>query len=101
MFKVGRVTYCTHADSGTLSMLASKKVTKAGSKVGNSQAVKWSTQVGGFETSKCYRLKKAVLLQFTSNMTFGCTVHQFEKKESDLYNIILGKDVMDQLGLDL
>ena len=101
LFAIGGVTYRTLADSGRSSTLASKTVSKAGTKVGKSKFIRWSTQAGEFETSKSFRLDNATLPQFTTNRTFECVVHCFEKQDGDPYNVILGQDVMGQLGLDL
>ena len=101
LFAIRSITYQALADSGTSSTLANKEVSKAGVKIGKSKAVKWSTQAGKFETSKSFRLEGATLPQFTTNRTFNCVVHRFDKQDNDPYGMILGQDVMGQLGLDL
>ena len=101
LFAVDGKVYRALADSGTSASLASKEVSRAGKKVGKSKSVSWSTQAGEFKTNKSFQLCGATLPQFTSNRTFNCVVHRFEKRDGDPYDVILGRDVMGQLGLDL
>ena len=94
-------TYLALVNTGTSATLAGLNVTLNGNKVGASKHVQLDTQAGSFITKRIYQLKGLKLPQFTPNCTITFTVHHFKKRAKYQYNIILGRDFIEKVGLNI
>ena len=65
------------------------------------KCAKWTTQAGIFQTQSRVCMKKVKLPQFTTKRTFQADFHLFDRKESDQYSFILGRDVLQNIKLDV
>ena len=61
----------------------------------------WSTQGGDFKTFAKGKLEKLQLPQFTTRCDFSHKFHLFEKKKSDRYDTIIGRNLQQALDLDI
>ena len=61
----------------------------------------WDTQGGVFETFATTTLEKMQLPQFTMKRNFSHTWHLFNKRKNDRYDAIIGRDLQQNLGIDV
>ena len=101
IFQAGGRTYLGLADSSTSRTLASSNFVKSGEKMRKNDETKWQTQAGRFSTKYTYLMSDMSLPQFTNNRKFEFTVNKFDTNKINGYNIILGRDVMHLLGLNI
>ena len=92
----GLVDTCTSASLMDRKLIPENEEGAKGGKLS-----KWKTQAGTFQTQGRVRLKKVKLPQFTTKRAFQAEFHLFDKKESDQYNFILGRDVLQHIRLDV
>ena len=93
-------TYLCLIDSGTSSSLISKDII-ADFPLATNAATEWKTQAGVFKTNGLVRIAKLCLPQFTIKRKIDASFHTFTKKPSDSYYAILGREFMQQIGLDI
>ena len=88
-------------DSGTSASLVSDKVAKLGTYIRKTKSTKWTTQAGNFVTGSRSKLTRLKLPQFTIRRSIAFDAHVFDKKENDKYDLILGRDFMQAIGMNL
>ena len=99
--ETGRKNYVCLLDSGTSSSLMSDKLVGKNAKVTSNRTVKWETKAGEFKTKKEVLVKDCKLPQFTTNRKFEGKFNLFKKHKNDRYHAILGRDLLEKIGLDL
>ena len=62
---------------------------------------KWNTQAGPFKTQGSGDVPSLKLPQFSSHRTFSSVFHMFEKKLGSRYDMILGRDILQKIGLNV
>ena len=88
-------------DSRTSQSLFNRSLTDKNMTIKSKKTVKWETKAGEFCTMGRALVKACKMPQFTSQRKFDRVFHLFEKHESDRYDVILGRDLMKNLGIDL
>ena len=95
-------TYLGLLDTGSSSSLMDVAIAKeTGSKDIKGSETKWNTQAGQFKTLGSKNFAALRLPQFSIHRTFSSTFHLFEKKPEGRYDVILGRDVLQLIGLDI
>jgi len=61
----------------------------------------WKTQGGTFKTHGKVSIEKFCLPQFSTKRKVNAAFYTFTKKPIDSYDIILGRDICQELGLDV
>ena len=90
------------ADTGTSATLISTAVAGRGEKVKNrGGSTKWHTKAGEFITKEKCKINKLKLPQFTSKQTVAFEAHVFDKERGEQYDVILGRDFMKTIGLNI
>ncbi len=67
----------------------------------NKKPIKWDTATGTLLTQGTVDIKKCCLPQFTTNRHVTSTFHTFTKRPNDKYDVILGRDLLQSIGLDI
>ena len=93
--------YVCLLDSGSSSSLIGEKLVDKKSVMVSKKTVKWETKAGEFKTKKIVKVHNCKLPQFTSNRKFDGDFHVFKKNKNDRYHAILGRDLLEKLGIDL
>jgi hypothetical protein len=62
---------------------------------------KWITQAVTFKTDGKVELKNYVLPQFTNKRKITSEIHMFEKNRADTYDLIIGRDILSKIGLNI
>ena len=101
LIMIGSRTFIALVDSGTSSTLVTSKVTQFGCKVDRTNPTTWKTQGGEFTTTNKFLMSDKKLPQFTRRQSLEFKAYQIKKGVKSLYDIILGRDFMQQIGLDL
>ena len=89
------------ADTGTSSSLASSTVVGPRSKKKKKVEASYQTQVGVFHTEQEAEVDNVRLPQFTTKRSFRATFNLFTPSNDTKYDIIIGRDIMQELGLDV
>ena len=88
-------------DSGTSSSLMNySKVGKKCAKT-NQTVVNWNTQGGNFDTFGQGKIDGLMFPQFTTQRKFAYNFHLFKGSKNDKYDVIIGRDLMQALGIDI
>ena len=97
-----KLVFTALVDSGCSKSLLNEKIVRdAGTvKIRNKQQ-KWVTKAGEFRTHGKSELTGLVLPQFTSSRKIEHSFHLFTKTRNDRYDMILGRDLTQKLGLDI
>jgi hypothetical protein len=61
---------------------------------------KWDTATGVLLTQGKVEIKQCRLPQFTTKWNNTATFHMFNKRSNDKYDLILGRDLLQAIGLD-
>ena len=61
----------------------------------------WDTQYGSFRTEILTKLEEFCLHQFNTDRDITAEFHLFHPKEHTHYKVILGRDVLQEIGLDI
>jgi len=62
---------------------------------------KWETATGILETKGTTTIENCRLPQFTKNCAVSSTFHLFDKRSADKYDVILGRDLLQAIGMDI
>jgi hypothetical protein len=96
-------TYLGLVDTGTSSSLINRDIVKDTtfektlSKIGTL----WVTQAGTFETEGQVRVENYFLPQFTNKRKISSDFHVFTKNAKDTYDLILGRDILTNIGFNI
>ena len=93
--------YRALADTGTSSSLGNIKILGPRSKSKKTVSATYKTQVGEFKTRAECKIGGLRLPQFTSKRTFETTFNLFEPSPGTIYDIILGRNTLQELGIDI
>ena len=88
-------------DSGTSQSLLNTKLADENATIKSNRYIKWETKAGEFSTESRVLVKECRLPQFTSHCKFDRVFHLFIQQESDRYNAIIRRDLMEKLQIDL
>jgi hypothetical protein len=96
-------TYLGLVDSGSSGSLINKDIVDNGNFVVQSQKkpTKWDTASGTLLTQGKVEIKQCCLPQFTRKQHIASTFHMFTKCSNDKYDIILDRDFLQAIGLDI
>ena len=95
-------TYRGLIDTGSSSSLMNVAIARDnGIKKFNRSEIKWNTQAGQFKTHGSQIVNALKLPQFSTHRTFSSNFHMFEKKQDGRYDLILGRDILQSIGLDI
>ena len=96
-------TYYALLDTGSSASLANERIMKEHvlPKSCRQSNDKWLTQCGEFVTNKVAELEQVKLPQFSIKRGFKASFHFFQKKEDDRYDFIIGRDIQQELGIDI
>ena len=97
LVQIGHKIFKALADSGTSSTMAIADICCRGKLVNMTQKTKWTTQVGDFTIQGVVELDKATLPQFMCRSKFSFRAHQIVSKAKGMYDIILGRDFLQQI----
>jgi hypothetical protein len=61
----------------------------------------WDTQAGSFKTNSFVLLERYFLPQFTTQRKITNTFHLFDKLKEDGYDVIIGRDILKDMGLQI
>ena len=89
------------ADTGTSTSLGNSKIFGPRSNKKKKVEAVYQTQVGTFETSLEAQISGVRLPQFTTKRDFPVTLNLFEPSTDTNYAAIIGRDLMQELGLDI
>jgi len=95
------ITYLGLIDSGSSGSLLSSSIIK-NTKFNverQKKPTKWDTATGVLLTKGKAVIEALSLPQFTKKCQVSSTFHLFEKRENDKYDIILGRDFLQAIGL--
>ena len=96
-------TYYALLDICSSVSLANEKITKEHvlPKSCRKSNDKWLTQCGEFETHNVAELDQVKLSQLLMKRGFKVSFHFFQKKEDDWYDFIIGRDMQQELGINI
>jgi hypothetical protein len=96
-------TFLGLIDAGSSSSLLSKTVVENTSFIieNSSKKTLWDTQAGSFKTNSFVLLERYFLPQFTKQRKLMNTFHLFNKLKEDGYDIIIGRDILKDMGLQI
>jgi hypothetical protein len=96
-------TFLGLIDSGSSSSLLSKAVVENTSFTieQTSKKTLWDTQAGSFKTNSFVLLERYFLPQFTTQRKITNTFHLFDKLKEDGYDVIIGRDILKDMGLQI
>jgi hypothetical protein len=96
-------TYLGLIDTGSSSSLLSKTVVENTAFTIENSAKKtlWDTQAGSFKTNSFVLFECYFLPQFTKQRKLTNTFHLFDKLKEDGYDIIIGRDILKDMGLQI
>ena len=95
-------TYRGLVDTGTSASLMDCTLVSGGADIEKGvKCSRWKTQAGMFQTQGWLRLKKVKLPQITTKRSFQADFHLFNRKDEDQYRFILGRDVLQNIKLDI
>ena len=97
----GRKTFVGLIDTGTSASLANAKAVRYCKRNEKKKETDWSTQGGAFATKKKATITGVKFPQFTKNRSLEFAMHLFEKKKDDKYDFILGRDLLQTVGIDI
>ena len=61
----------------------------------------WATQGGDFTTQGVVELSEAILPQFKRRRKFSFKAHKIVFDSKSMYDIIVGRDILQQIGMDI
>jgi hypothetical protein len=90
-------------DTGTSNSLINKDIVKKSSfeKTLSKKGTLWVTQAGTFETEGQVKVENYFLPQFTNKRKITSDFHMFEKSSKDTYDLILGRDILTEIGFNI
>jgi hypothetical protein len=65
------------------------------------KATKWDTATGVLQTDGTVEIERYILPQFTRKRYISTSFHMFQKQSKDKYDFILGRDLLQDIGLDI
>ena len=81
--------------------MAIADICRRGKVVNKTRKTEWTTQGGDFTTQGVVELDEASLPQFTRRRKFSFRAHQIVSEAKGMYDIMLGRDFLQQIGLDI
>jgi hypothetical protein len=96
-------TYLGLVDSGYSGSLVSKELmgsTNFNIKL-SKKATKWDKATGILQTDGTVEIEKYILPQFTHKRYITTSFHMFQKRSKDKYYFILGRNLLQESGLDI
>jgi hypothetical protein len=94
-------TYLGLVDSGSSGSLINKNIVKSFPVQTALKKTKWETATGILETKGTTTIEKCRLPQFTKNRAISSTFHLFDKHSTDTFDVILGRDLLQAIGMDI
>ena len=88
-------------DSGTSASLMNHSKVGAQCKKTDKSVVNWNTKGGNFDTFAQGMIDHLQFPQFTTKRSFNHTFHLFKGAKTDKYDVIIGRDLMQALGIDI
>jgi hypothetical protein len=90
-------------DTGTSSSLINKDIVENSSfeKTLSKKSTLWVTQAGTFETEGQVKVENFFLPQFTNKRKITSDFHMFEMSSKDTYDLILGRDILTEIGFNM
>jgi hypothetical protein len=95
-------TYIGLIDSGSSGSLINSDIVQKGNftTLINKKPIQWDTATGTLLTQGTVDIKKRCLPQFTTDRHVASTFHTLTKRPNDKYDVILGRDLLQSIGLD-
>jgi len=87
--------------SGSSGSLNSKNIVKSFPVQTARKKTKWETATRILETKGTTTIEKCRLPQFTKNRAVSSTFHLFDKRPTNKYDVILGRDLLQAIGMDI
>jgi hypothetical protein len=96
-------TFLGLTDTGSSSSLLNKNIVEFTSFAIESSTKKilWDTQAGSFKTNSSAMLENYFLPEFTTQRKVTSKFHLFNKIKEDGYDIIIGRDILKNMGLQI
>ena len=88
-------------DSGTSASLINDTKVPKSVKRRNKMATSWNTKGGKFETFARSLISGLQFPQFTTRRSFEHEFHVFKNEQNEKYDVIIGRDLMQNLGIDI
>jgi len=67
----------------------------------NKKSTKWDTATGVLQTDGTVQIENCILPQFTRKCYITMSFHMYQKRSKDKYVFILGRDLLQDIGLDI
>jgi hypothetical protein len=96
-------TYLGLVDSGSSGSLVNEQLAKCADyeiKL-NSKPTKWDTATGVLQTNGTVQIESFILPQFARKRYITASFHMYQKQPKDKYDFILGRDLLQEIGLDI
>ena len=98
----GKRVFTALVDSGCSKSLLDRDIVRdTGVHKVRKSCQKWVTKAGEFITRGKAELEEFILPQFTHNRKIKHDFHLFKRHKNDRYDMVLGRDLMQSLGLDI
>ena len=96
------ITVLALADTGSTSTLGNINIfgPRCRKKV-NTKPTGWNTQAGDFQTTSEGHVDRVKLPQFSTKRSFGADFHLFQPGKGCRYDVIIGQDLLQELGIDI
>jgi hypothetical protein len=65
------------------------------------KSTKWDTATGVLQTDGTVQIENYILPQFTQKRHITTSFHMYQKRSKDKYDFILGRDLLQDIGLDI
>ncbi len=96
------ITYLGLLDTGCSSSLIDREIINETFNVDSSvPKTKWTTQAGTFETKGTVQVDNYIFPQFTNKKKVNSKFHMFKKHKEDTYYIIIGRDILLEIGMTI
>ena len=88
-------------DNGTSESIIDQNKVKNRVKTEEKTKVNWNTKGGNFDTFAKGEIQGLQLPQFTTRRSFNAKFHLFRGSKKERYDVIIGRDILQSLGIDI
>ena len=96
-----RKNYTCLLGTGTSESLLSERLADKEVIVNSKKKIEWETHTGNFSTQKRVIMKECKLPQFATHCKIDGLFHLFKKTKKEKYDVIMGRDLLKKMGIDL